>query len=295
MPRESAWLLEHKKNIYSQSGEDGIIAKILETLPVTDKWCVEFGAWDGIHLCNTRNLIESYQYSSVLIEASKAKFSDLQKNYDGRKNIYLVNQFVGFKENDNLDNILRNTPIPKNFDFLSIDIDGNDYYVWKVVKEYRPKVVCIEFNQTIPTGVDFIQDADPAINQGCSVCSLVSLGKEKGYELVSISTCNAFFVDEQYFESFEIINNQVSTLRLDLDQITHIFVGYDGKIFLSGRQKLPWHNVEIKASDIKVLPKFLQKYSGNYNMLDKTLFGIYLLFRDPQYLFQLLGKISRKP
>jgi Methyltransferase FkbM domain len=293
MPRESAWLLDYQKNIYSQSGEDGIISKILETLPETDKWCVEFGAWDGIYLCNTRNLIEFKGYSSVQVEASKERFLDLEKTYTGQSNIYLVNEFVGFKEDDNLDNILQNTPIPKNFDFLSIDVDGNDYHIWKVVKRYRPKVVCIEFNPTIPNGVDFRQDANPSLNQGCSVSAVVKLAKEKGYELVCVTNCNAIFVDAQYFPAFEITDNSIETLRLDLDQVTYLFIGFDGKVFLSGRQKLPWHGISIEPSDVQVLPWFLQKYSGNYNYLEKVFFGIFLLFRDPKFLFRALGKIAQ--
>jgi hypothetical protein len=293
MSRESSWLLEYQKNVYSQSGEDGIIDKVLEVLPTNDKWCVEFGAWDGLFLCNARNLIESHGYSSVLIEASKQKFLDLQKNFQHRKGIHLVNQFVGFRENDNLDTILKNTPIPKNFDFLSIDIDGNDYHVWKMVNEYRPKVVCIEFNPTIATGIEFIQEADPETTHGCSVSSLVKLGKEKGYELVCIVHCNAIFVDAPYYPAFEIADNHIEALRLNLDTITNLFVGYDGKIFLTGKQKLPWHNVAIKPSDIKILPSFLQKYPGNYSFFEKVVFAAYLLFRDPQYLIELLRKSKK--
>ena len=81
MDKTSLWLAEHQRNVYSQTGEDGIIEKILETLPENDKWCVEFGAWDGLHLTNTRYLVESKGYSAVFIEADKNKFLDLQRNY----------------------------------------------------------------------------------------------------------------------------------------------------------------------------------------------------------------------
>jgi len=185
MNRASTWLLDHQRNVYSQSGEDGIIEKILEILPQNDKWCVEFGAWDGLHGSNTRNLIASNGYSSVLIEADKNKFRDLQRNYSQCDDVITINQFVGFTEEDNLDQILSTTCIPLDFDLLSIDIDGNDYHVWKSILKYRPKVVVIEFNPTIPTHIRFVQSADPSINQGASLLSLVELSKEKGYELVS--------------------------------------------------------------------------------------------------------------
>ena len=70
-------LLEFASNTYSQTGEDGVLGKILETLPERDLWCVEFGAWDGRHLSNTCNLIENRGYSAVLIEADAKRFRDL--------------------------------------------------------------------------------------------------------------------------------------------------------------------------------------------------------------------------
>jgi hypothetical protein len=298
MSKSSTWLLEHTNNIYSQTGEDGVIEKILECLPVKDKWCVEFGAWDGKYLCNVRNLIENKGYSSVLVEASKQKFSELQENYKDYPNVTLFNQFVGFKTDDNLDDILVKTPIPLNFDFLSIDIDGNDYHVWKVVKNYKPKIVCIEFNPTMPIDVEFVQEANPSVSHGSSVSAIVALGKEKGYELISIVGCNAIMVDAQYFPVFQISDNSINTLWVDRDAITHLFVGYDGKVFIQGKQSLPWHGVKFKPSDVQLLPSILQKYPGNYGLLEKVVFAIYLLFRDPAYLIYKLqntqGRMSSK-
>jgi Methyltransferase FkbM domain len=296
--KSSAWLLEHKSNNYSQTGEDGVIAKILATLPITDSWCVEFGAWDGKYLCNVRDLIENRGYSGVLIEASRQKFSELTENYRNYPNVALVNQFVGFQPDDNLDTILERTDIPQDFDFLSIDIDGNDYHVWKMVTQYRPKVVCIEFNPTISSQVEFIQEANPNVSHGSSVSALVALAKQKRYELICIVGCNAIFVDAPYYSHFHIEDNRVETLWVESDAITHVFVGYDGKIFLEGKKSLPWHGIKLKSSDFQVMPAFLQKYPGNYGFLEKALFAIYLLFRDPAYLMHKLrtsqGKMSSK-
>jgi hypothetical protein len=298
MSKSSTWLLEHQSNVYSQTGEDGVIEKILDSLPERNNWCVEFGAWDGKYLCNVRNLIENRGYSSVLVEASQQKFSELQENYKDYPNVFLVNQFVGFKTNDNLDNILENTPIPIDFDFLSIDIDGNDYHVWKVVDRYKPKVVCIEFNPTIPIAVNFIQEASPSVSHGSSVSAIVALGKEKGYELVSIVGCNAIMVDAKYFPEFQIADNSIETLWVDRNALIHLFVGYDGKVFIEGKQYLPWHGIQFKSSDFQILPAMLQKYPGNYGLLEKVMFAIYLLFRDPAYLVYKLqnsqGKMSSK-
>jgi phospholipid N-methyltransferase len=124
--KKPTWLMDFSQNAYSQAGEDGIIIKILEILPENDRWCVEFGAADGIFYSNTRNLIINEGYSAILIEADKGLFKKLQKNYLGNPNVITINQFVGWSDKDNLDQILSSTPIPEDFDLLSIDIDGRE-------------------------------------------------------------------------------------------------------------------------------------------------------------------------
>ncbi|PKN29501.1 MAG: hypothetical protein CVU64_07840 [Deltaproteobacteria bacterium HGW-Deltaproteobacteria-21] len=291
MTRDPAWLLDFKSDSYSQSGEDGIVEKILQILPKRDKWCVEFGAWDGIFKSNSRNLIKNAGYSSVLIEGSKTKYYELQKNYSSTKNVIALNSVVGFKDNDNLDVLLADVPMPSDFDFLSIDVDGNDYHIWKAISKYRPKTICVEFNPTIPTEVEFVQSADPSVSQGAGLLPLVKLGKEKGYELVSVLSWNAFFVDAKYYPLFEITDNRPETLRKDLSRITHLFSGYDGTIFLHGYKRLHWHDLRIKESKIQQLPGFLRKYPGNYNLIEKMAFAILILFSSPSRLFR---KISRR-
>jgi len=286
MNREPTWLSEYKRNVYSQTGEDGVIEKILEILPQNDKWCVEFGAWDGMFCTNTRHLIESRGFSSVLIELSKKRFIDLQRNYAHLNNVYTINRFVGFTPADNLDTILKNTPIPIDFDFLSIDIDGNDYHVWKAFSEYRPKVVVVEFNSTFPSHVEFIQPADPSVVQGSSLRAFVNLAKEKGYELVCVLSFNAFFVRKEYFPLFDINNNTPEVLQTDLSGITYLSSGYDGQIFLSGSCLLPWHDTPIRATKLQYLPKCLRRFPGDYSFARKILFALWLLKDDPSRLLK---------
>jgi hypothetical protein len=281
MSRSPTWLLEYGRDVYSQTGIDGIVEKILELLQPNDRWCVEFGAWDGKYLNNTRHLIEAKGFSSVLVEADRHRFRDLQRNYSHRGNVITVNRFVGFSEDDNLDHILTATPIPYDFDFLSIDIDGNDYHAWKAVSKYRPKVVVIEFNPTIPTHIRFVQPPDPSINQGASLLSLVELGKAKGYELVSVLPFNAFFVREPYYPLFQIESNAPEILRTTLDDITYLFSGYDGTVFLRGGCRLPWHGIDLKESKVQPLPRFLRKYRDNYTLAQKVAFGLFLLTTEP--------------
>ena len=120
----------YAKNFYSQFGEDGIVEEILKNISTNNHWCVEFGAWDGMHLSNTYHLIANHNYKSVLIEADAEKFKTLKKNMSGF-DATLINEYVMFSGENTLDKILTRTPIPKDFDFLSIDIDGCDFYIFE--------------------------------------------------------------------------------------------------------------------------------------------------------------------
>ncbi len=62
LKRRSRWLNEYASDVYSQTGEDGVLANALEILPSSNQWCVEFGAWDGKHLSNTYSLVEKNGY-----------------------------------------------------------------------------------------------------------------------------------------------------------------------------------------------------------------------------------------
>jgi hypothetical protein len=269
---ESTWLLQHSKNVFSQSGEDGIIEKALSLLSDHDHWCVEFGAWDGQYLSNTSNLMKNHNYRTVLIEGDKYKYQELKRTYKNQERVYTLNAYVGFNTADGLDALLKDIPIPVNFDFLSIDIDGNDYHVWAGIANYQPKLICIEFNPTIPTEVDFVQPAHFTLNQGSSLSALTRLGKEKGYELVCVLPFNAVFVRSEYFPVFKIANNTPEALRTDLSYITYIFTGYDGRTFLRGNLSLPWHGVNYRESAAQQIPRVFQHFPGNFSKLKMKLF-----------------------
>ncbi len=273
-------LLDYAANVYSQSGEDGIIAKILELLPARDKWCVEFGAWDGRHLSNTCNLITHDGYSAVLIEANRKRFTDLVRNYKGNSKVITLNLFVGICATENLDTILAQTPIPKDFDFLSIDIEGNDYHVWEAMSLYTPKIVHIAFNPTIPTEVEFIQPADGRISQGASVLALMRLGRCKAYELVCVNHNSAIFVRSQYFALLGIANNDPRTLREDFASITYLFCGYDGTLFVRGREMLACHHRIRYKARLRQLPKLFRSYPGNFGRVRLLSFKVYRLVAE---------------
>lgn len=277
--RPNQWLNEFARNVNSQAGEDGIIEKALEVIKDNDRWCVEFGAWDGIYLSNTYNLIANKSYSAVLIEGDQKRLRDLHKNFQSNKKVNPINAFVGFEENNSLDSLLRITDIPVDFDVLSIDIDGNDYHVWAAVRHYRPKLVVIEYNPTIPNAVEFVQPRNMCITQGSSILAINKLAKRKAYELVAATRLNAIFVDSKYFDLFGIEENSIDAIRTDQSEVTYIFNGYDGTVFIRGCGRLHWHNIPYKEHRMQQVPKWLRKYPENYGVLKKGIAKVYRCFR----------------
>ena len=98
----------------------------------------------------------------------------------------------------------------------------------------------------------------------------MELGKERGYELISVLRVNAFFIDSQYYPLFEIEDNRPGVLRTNLDAITYLFSGYDGTLYLHGHKRLPWHRLALKESRMQPMPRFLRKYPGNYSQIEKS-------------------------
>ncbi|MHC4657563.1 MAG: hypothetical protein ACYS83_00085 [Planctomycetota bacterium] len=277
--KPNTWLNEFARRVTSQQGEDGIIEKMLEVIGDNNKWCVEFGSWDGKKLSNTFNLIDKKGYSAILIEGNRSRFLDLLKTFEGNKRVILINAFVGFEKSDCLDTILKATEIPMDFDVLSIDVDGNDYHIWEALKHYKPKIVVIEFNATIPSTVEFVQPRDMRVTQGSGLLSISKLAGVKGYELVAATSGNAIFVDSKYFELFGIKNNSVDEIRTDQSAITHIFCGYDGTIFLRGCQMMPWQQIPYNESKMQQLPKWARKRVGDRNILRRKLGKFYRRLR----------------
>jgi hypothetical protein len=286
---QSRWLLQKAANITSECGEDGIISAALDLLPERNGWCIEFGAWDGRYASNTYNLVTSRGYRGVFIEPDPTRFRELQKIHGAAQNI-LINAFVGFDENDSLDTLLQeHASIPRDPDVLSIDIDGNDYHAWAAIRSFRPKIVIVEYNPTIANAVHFIQEKRSDTNHGNSAAALVDLARAKGYELISTTSYNALFVDAKYFPLFDIADNSLAVMRDD-SSVPHIFVGYDGKIFLSergvvGSITLPWHGTRLPQSAVQGLPKRLQKYPrSSYTRTDKASFFFYRCYFGLQRL-----------
>jgi len=183
-----------EKKIYSQNGEDGIIEIMFYAVGVTNRFFVEIGGGDGTE-CNTRYLAQK-GWNGIMIDARAC-------------NPLIKNEFVTA---ENVCDIFEKYNVPKEFDLLSIDIDTNDYWIWKALEGYSPRVVVIEYNATHPPYESKVvkYDAkavwDGTNYFGASLFALVKLGKVKGYTLIGCDNLgvNAFFVRNDLKEHFSV-------------------------------------------------------------------------------------------
>ncbi len=190
-------LRRFEKKIFSQNGEDGILGEIFRRVGTTNRFFVECGIQDGSEN-NTRALLEREGWRGVWIEASgdfaaaaRARFASIP--------VRVIEQHITAA---NIVKILTEAGVPEEMDLLSIDIDGNDYWIWKETAPFRPRVVVIEYNAAHPPGSTWMMPYDPdhvwdGTNRfGASLDALHALAIARGYALVGCDSrgVNAFFV-----------------------------------------------------------------------------------------------------
>ncbi|MBA2560627.1 MAG: hypothetical protein H0V07_12235 [Propionibacteriales bacterium] len=117
----------------------------------------------------------------------------------------------------------------------------------------------MEFNPTASNELYFVQDPDPALNQGSSLLAFVDLAKSKGYELVATTTTNAFFVVAEEYVQFRIDDNSIDAMH-EVYMDMQICQGYDGSIHAAGHLWLNWHQVPLAQEDFQMLPSGLRRF-----------------------------------
>ncbi len=204
--------------LYSQAGEDGILQKIFEVIEPTSHFAIEFGAGDGIEFSNVANLIIHRGWRGLLIEGDAKKAETLRERYLGFPGVRGVQAWV-FPAN--VESLFEENNVPRDLDLLVIDIDSNDYYVWRAIRDYRPKVVMIEYNGRFAPPLKMVIGFHPMMywdevgfHNGASIQSLYELGERKGYKLIGTNHrgINLFFVEQQYFPRFRIDDNSPARL-----------------------------------------------------------------------------------
>jgi len=199
-------LLQHKRNVYSQNGEDGIIEFLFKRLNVKNGNFIEFGAWDGKHLSNCYKLFQE-GWTGMYIEADDNKYETLFNTFKNEKNLTLVHKMVLYSNDDNLDTIIDEYwQNKKEFDFISIDVDGLDYNIFKAMKKYLPKIICIEVNAGHSPLYDAVIDIDIAQNNiGQSLNIICHEAMTKGYFPICY-TGNLFLIQTKFYHLFPELN-----------------------------------------------------------------------------------------
>lgn len=192
--------------VHSQNGEDGILAHLLGRIGPTTREVVEFGVGDGTECC-AANLVLTFGWSALLLEASERDATAARAFYRDRAAGRVLVEHVAV-EPDNIDALLSGRVAPV-FDVLSVDIDGNDYWVLDALAVVRPRVIVVEYNAsfgpersvTIPYTRGFSRyDAHVSgFYHGASLAALARLGERKGYVLAGCDSrgANAFLVDAE--------------------------------------------------------------------------------------------------
>lgn len=192
-------LIKYSEKKHSQYYEDGMIREALESVNSINKgFFVDVGSWDGVYLSNTLRLIEDFNFEGICIEANENRHNQAVENLKNY-NVKCVNTLLSMDESNSLDYILERNNCPKEFDFLSIDIDGVDWWIWKSLKNFFPKVVIMEYNANhnncsiMEYDSNYVHENN--INYyGATPPALNLLANNKNYDLVGMNKVNMIFI-----------------------------------------------------------------------------------------------------
>lgn len=203
--KESKDLRDYEYKVFSQWGEDGIIQRLINVIPIENRTFIEFGVEDFLE-SNCRYLLMKDNWSGFVIDGSASNISKLRDAYFYWK--HDLNAIDAFITRDNINELLAKSGFGEHIGLLSIDIDGNDYWVWEAINVVSPAVTVVEYNArfgadravTVPYKADFIRTKEhySGIYFGASLAALCLLGKRKGYSFIGCNSTgvNAFFVRE---------------------------------------------------------------------------------------------------
>jgi hypothetical protein len=193
----------------SQWGEDGILHHIFDCVGITNRTFVEFGVQAGRE-CNAAHLALSERWRGLFIEGDPRLAGWTQEYYERMlgTDADRIRVACAFVTVENIDSVLAENGMSGPIDLLSIDIDGNDYWIWTAITAVTPRVLVIEYNAafgperavTIPYNANFRwSGSDSDLYFGASLLALTKLAARKGYALVGCGSngVNAFFVQRQ--------------------------------------------------------------------------------------------------
>ena len=202
LPRLSDVEFRHR----SQNGEDGILLYVFSLIGVTNRRVVEICAGDGVE-CNAANLIINHGWRGLLIDGDPALVARGRSFYSTNRDTWSAPPIIkdAWITVDNINSVVGDAGFHGPIDLLSLDIDGNDYWIWNALTCIEPRVVVLEFNAgcgpdrsvTMSYRSDYRLDVTrQPYRCGASLPAFVKLARMKGYRLVGVQSLgfNAFFV-----------------------------------------------------------------------------------------------------
>jgi len=216
--RNSTNLADYEFKVFSQWGEDGIIQYLSKTIELRHKTFIEFGV-ESFMEANCRFLLMKDNWSGYVIDGSPSNIAKLKSSYFYWK--YHIDAVDAFITKDNIDDLLAKSGFDEDLGILSIDIDGNDYFILEAIKTVRPRILICEYNAvfgatrkiSVPYEPDFCRARKHYSNLyfGASLSAITFIANKKGYSLVGTNSsgCNAFFVRD------DLLNGKLRALTAE--------------------------------------------------------------------------------
>ena len=206
-------LSEVEFQVFSQFGDDGIIQYLVDKIDIPNKTFIEFGV-ENYTESNTRFLLVNNNWTGYVIDGSEKNINYIKsENISWACELYAEAAFINA---ENINELLRKPGFNAEVGILSIDIDGNDYWVWDAINCINPIIVIIEYNSlfgkntawTVPYDPIFIRkDKHSSILYfGASLKAMQILGKKKGYSLIGSNSKgnNAYFIRNDKVGNFKV-------------------------------------------------------------------------------------------
>ena len=193
-------LAPYELRVFSQNGEDGVLAEILTRVGTGERFFVEFGVESGRE-GNCVSLADVFGWSGLFLDCDEIFFPQLERKYRANDAVRTMRAMV---TPENVEELFAQCGVPAEPAVLSIDVDGGDYWIWEAIASYRPRVLVIEYNSALDPTRRLVQPREHAEGWdgtdyfGASLGAIKSLGEVKGYRFVyaELSGVNAFFVRE---------------------------------------------------------------------------------------------------
>jgi hypothetical protein len=210
-------LADYEFKIFSQFGEDGIIQYLVNNVEIKKEIFIEFGV-ENYEESNTRFLLMRNNWSGFVIDSSEKNIDSIKKSeLCWRHDLKFK---MGFITAENINELIKEQNIEGEIGLLSIDIDGNDYWIWEKINVVDPVIVIVEYNSvfgksstvTVPYDKSFERHKQhySGLYWGASLGAFVHLAEQKGYAFVGSNSAgnNAFFVRMDRLGSIKAMNTE---------------------------------------------------------------------------------------